>query len=189
MMRIVLLALLLVGVVLPLHAQEGEILPDNVFPPPHYATEETFALVAVPRLNVRNYPSTELGSVIGLVRLGERYQILGWNEDESWLFLQIGAGQGWVYAPLVLIANPDGIPSDEAPPPLVTAIGNVELRFLPGEGSFILFRAPAGAQLTVLSRNYYGTWLFVEYDRVRAWVNLLDVALPEGFNLYALPVR
>jgi len=78
---VVLLAALIMLAV-PVAAQNDED-GDGVFPPPQFATEEIIVSVAVTRLNVRSAPEIEEGNIANIVRLGERYPVIGFVEDQS----------------------------------------------------------------------------------------------------------
>lgn len=109
--------------------------PDPDFPPPQFATELTFALVSVPRANLRTAPSTTNSVVVDIAFWGERYPIVGAfypgesmvidpdtadfvfddpDEREVWYLLDVGSGEVWIFGGLVLIANPDELPDFEA---------------------------------------------------------------------------
>ncbi|MEM7031619.1 MAG: SH3 domain-containing protein [Chloroflexota bacterium] len=48
-------------------------------------------------LNVRNGPGTSYGK-IGSVREGQEGEVLGRNNDNSWVYMQYDGGQGWIFA-------------------------------------------------------------------------------------------
>lgn len=66
--------------------------------PAQAAPPAPFAVVTIPRLNVRALPSTN-APVVGQVSAEERVTVLGRNGDGTWLRVESAAGvSGWVYA-------------------------------------------------------------------------------------------
>ncbi len=75
-------------------------------------------------MNVRGGPGTNY-PVIGPGPAGQTANILGRNDDNSWLQVEYPSadGTGWVYAPLVQInGNTEGIAIASAPPPPPTPV-------------------------------------------------------------------
>lgn len=176
-----------------------------ISPPPQYATDAVIAVVAVPRANVRAYPSVELGGVITVVTLGQRFSVLATNEDESWYLIDLGATTGWIYGGIVLVANPEEIaerPGDDqnlaacasastiyAPGTGVNGAG-VEVRFGPGVSTVVIQRLPLGTPVSIQARSFPGTWVFVTYGNAGSgWINVFNIAFPPGCLLFRLPVR
>jgi uncharacterized protein YgiM (DUF1202 family) len=199
-----LLLFLLAFFTIPVAAQQVDD-GTPVSPPPQYATDAVFAVVTVPRANVRAYPDVDLGGVITVVTLGQRFSVLATNEDESWYLIDLGYTSGWIFGGIVLVANPDDIairPGDDenlaacasastifAPGTGVNAAG-VEVRFGPGVGTIIIQRLPLGSPVEIVARSYPGTWVFVNYGASGSgWVNVFNIAFPEGCQLFRLPVR
>jgi len=197
------IALLLV-LALPISAQSVDD-GTPVSPPPQYATDAVVAVVAVPRANVRAFPDVNLGGVITVVTLGQRFSVLATNEDESWYLIDLGGITGWIFGGIVLVANPEDIairPGDDenleacasastifAPGTGVTGAG-VEVRFGPGVSTVIIARLPLGTPVAIQARSYPGTWVFVNYGvNGSGWLNVFNIAFPEGCQLYRLPVR
>ena len=125
MRQTVLICLILLLTIPSISAQPDE---DGVYLPPQYATDETFALVAVNRANLRTAPSITEGVVVDIARWGDRYPIVGIfytgdmtvrepgtdefvfddpNEREVWYLLDTGNGQVWIFGGVVLVSNPD----------------------------------------------------------------------------------
>ena len=66
--------------------------------PAYAAPAPPFAVVTIPRLNVRAAPST-VAPVVGQVMAEERVTVLGRNGDGTWLRVEAASGvSGWVFA-------------------------------------------------------------------------------------------
>jgi len=198
------LLLLFALLAIPVSAQQQD---DGVpvIPPPQYATDAVVAVISVPRANVRGYPDVEIGGVITVVTLGQRFSVLATNEDESWYLIDLGGTTGWIFGGIVLVANPDEIairPGDDEnlaacasattvyAPGTGVRSGGVEVRFGPGVSTIIIQRIPVGTPVEIQARSYPGTWVFVNYGASgRGWVNVFNIAFPEDCQLYLLPVR
>lgn len=88
-----------------------------------------------------------------------------------------------------------------APPPPATQVvtatidkvdpgANLHLRRNPNAASESLGLIPSGTQLEVLGRNGDGTWLQVEYNGVRGWINASFVSVTRGgrpFKIEEIP--
>jgi len=75
-------------------------------------------------LNVRSGPGTNYPK-IGQVSVGHSSDILGRNNDSSWVIINTPSGQGWVYAELTQVeGDPNTAPVVEAaaPPPPPTPV-------------------------------------------------------------------
>jgi hypothetical protein len=127
--------LLSIPVAVPVLAQFPTQTPTAFFPPPHYASEETFALVSVGRANLRTAPSTTEGLVVDIAVYGERFKIVGIfipeenivldvdanttvfdevdGEREVWYLVEVNGGQAWIFGGVVIISQPDGLPGIE----------------------------------------------------------------------------
>lgn len=203
-MRRLWIIVLLLLVAIPISAQQQD---DGVpySPPPQYATDAVVAIITVPRANVRAYPDVSIGGVITVVTLGQRFSVLATNEDESWYLIDLGGTTAWIYGGIVLVANPEEIairPGDDenlaacasastiyAPGTGVDS-GGVEVRYGPGVSTIIIQRIPVGSPVTIQARSYPGTWVFVDYGTSGSgWINVFNIAFPEGCQLYRLPVR
>jgi hypothetical protein len=85
-----------------------------------------------------------------------------------------------------LQGNPLAVP----PPPVTQVVtatidridpgANLHLRRNPDASSESLGLIPAGTQLQVLGRNGAGTWLQVEYNGIRGWINASFVSVTRG---------
>lgn len=119
----------------PVFGQYPTFTPTSYYPPPQYASGETFALVSVPRANLRTAPSTTEGIVVDVAVYGERFKIVGIfypgenivhdvdadsfvfdeedGEREVWYLVETNGGEAWIFGGVVLISQPDGLPGIE----------------------------------------------------------------------------
>jgi len=67
-------------------------------------------------------------------------------------------------------------------------LNNLNMRTGPGTEFRLFWRIPSGEAVTILNRNFTGTWLFVNHQGRQGWVSARYVALPRGFDLAAVPV-
>jgi hypothetical protein len=122
-------------IAVPVLAQFPTQTPTPFYPPPQYASSETFALVSVGRANLRTAPSTTEGLVVDIAVYGERFRIVGIffpeenivrdidadtfvfdeedGEREVWYLVEVNGGQAWIFGGVVLISQPDGLPGIE----------------------------------------------------------------------------
>lgn len=197
--RLVLLMLIVVTV-FPIAAQQAT----PSFPAPQYATEETFALIAVPRANVRSAPSTETGRPFAIALLGDRYRILDVTEDRDWYQIAFGGSRGWISADVILVANPDTVQPIDEPDLEFQRYIDAQVAYFQntiGVRAALSIRSgpaatfgrrgviPAGGRLTMLGRNAYGTWFYVDYNGIQGWVSGYFLTFPPGFTFDQIPLR
>lgn len=194
--------------------QGAGIITNPTFVPP---PSSPVALVDVLRLNVRNFPSTETGSILTRVHLGESYPIVGRNADSSWYEITVGSVRGWVFGQLVVVVNSTNVPvtlgnpvslvvqppttttttttaQTIQPPPPASGIevhvrANLNIRKGPGVDFPIINRIQYLETANLLGRNVSGTWLYVQYKNSVGWVSILYAILPYNLNLSQIPVR
>lgn len=210
----------------PVMGQFPTFTPSPFFPPPHYASGETFALVSVGRANLRTAPSTTEGRVVDIAIYGERFRIVSLfypeenivrdvdantfvfdpedEEREVWYLVEVNGGQAWIFGGVVLISQPDGLPSLERTltpeeqaaidAQLVYAsnsvgvIASLNIHSAPSVDGGIVGVVPYGQRATVIGRNEYGTWLYVSYNGVSGWVSTYYIIPPMNFRLDAVPI-
>lgn len=183
------------------------IAPEPVFPAPQYATGDIFAIVAVQRANVRNAPSVEEGEsvVVNVIKIGERYPVVGYTQEQDWWLLEINGEQAWVSYDGILVtnaeaaANLDGprFPTDEQIANVnaqvafanatVSVTANLNIRQGPSTGFPILRTIPAEDRVFLQGRNRFATWFLVNYRGTLGWVSSQYVALPQGTLLDSIP--
>lgn len=205
-MRLSLIVLVCLLLALPADAQRFPTPPppEPIFPAPQYATELTFASVTVPRLNVRTAPDLD-APVVDILRLGERAPIAGQTRDGEWLLLTLSGGQGWVFADLVIVINPEGVPDpddltltaeqeariDQQIAVASNTIGvrtSLRVRDLPSPEGRVVDVIQFGDRAVPIARDEFGIWVKVDYNGTIGWVNVFYIVPPPGFNLQALPV-
>lgn len=208
-MRRLLPILLLCLLVMPVAAQSSNPVTNDedsdYEPAPQWATEDTFALIAVPRANVRTAPNIITGRVSTIAKIGERYQILERRESEAdgeWLLIAIDGDTGWIFADLVLIANPDGIiEGDDNDLNLartnqladyiaatVGVRGALRVRSAPSLDAPIITVVPFGERAYPIGRNSLNSWILIDYGGTLGWVSVFGVVPPPQINLFGLPV-
>ena len=122
-------------------------------------------------LAIRNAKSSG-AAVIGSAPNGAKLDVL--YSDGSWCLIRFGELRGYVPASsLSLVGSP--VEGDIGPSSImgfarVTASDYVNLRAGESKGAQVLGSAPAGAVLTVFSRN--GSWAKIQYNALTAYVNI-----------------
>jgi uncharacterized protein YraI len=192
--------LLLAALIVPVSAQQT----NSSFPAPHYATEETFALIAVPRANLRSAPNVETGRIFAIVVLGDRYRIVNVTEARDWYQIEYGSSRGWISADVILVANPDTVnavaeTNDEFQRNVDAQIayfqntigvrGALSIRSGPGTTFGRRGVIPASGRVTILGRNGFGTWFFVDYNGIQGWVSGAYLLFPPGYTFDRIPQR
>ncbi|PJF42444.1 MAG: hypothetical protein CUN50_04070 [Candidatus Thermofonsia Clade 1 bacterium] len=96
----------------------------------------------------------------------------------------------------IRVGGLQGSPSVAPPPPATQTItatidkvdpgANLHLRRNPDASSESLALIPSGTQLPVLGRNGPGTWLQVEYNGVRGWINASFVSVTRGGRAFKI---
>ncbi len=195
MFRLKLLMLCLIFTVpLMLKAQNEPTLPV-------YATDGTWVIVNVPRLNVRSLPSEEdANSVVHtIIHQGEHYPALGWSFDEEWVLIRISGDTAWVLRSAVLVTNPEQLyiwgevspEEDEAMRQLTAQLvayikstvgvrDNLNIRLAPGIQNPIIGRIPYLNRAYPLDVFSSGQWYQVEYQGATGWVSAIYVTFPPG---------
>lgn len=204
LLRRSLIALILSMLILPVAAQTPG--SGGVFPPPQWATEEIFAIVAVPRANVRTAPSVETGLITRVITIGQRYAVRGFVDEQDWWLLEIGGELGWVSFDGILVTNNDRTSALDGPLSLtaaqeasidaqiqlaqtqVAATANVNIRQGPSIRTARIGLLPFNDRANIVGRNAFGTWLLIDYRGVLGWVSAPLVVLPFGLPLDAIPV-
>ena len=143
-------------------------------------------------LNVRDAPSLG-GNVIGRIRRGETYAVIGRNEDASWFVLQLGGYQGWVYGYYLFVNGNEFNPpimsatSIYGVPPgfndtgvLVQTHATMRLRESPNIFSRQTGRITWGAFLPVSGRTAYGDWYQVLWKGTIGWVYTGFLTIEQG---------
>jgi len=99
----------------------GSMPPASPSPSSSTSSGQPAAVVNVATVNVRQGPSTAY-AVVGVLRQGDRVNIVGRNADSTWWAVSYSSGTAWVYAALTTTqGNVSGVPLVAAPPPPATA--------------------------------------------------------------------
>jgi uncharacterized protein YraI len=138
------------------------------------------------------------GNVIGRIRRGQTYQIVGRDPDARWYLVQLSGFQGWVYGYYVFVNG------NEFNAPIVSAftvqggaatgagvvgqaVNGLRLRAAPTTESEQIGRINPGDLLAVLGRNAAGDWYQVVFKNTTGWVYSPYVKIVEG-DINAVPV-
>jgi Bacterial SH3 domain len=126
------------------------------------------------------------------------------NEREIWYLVNVNGGAAWIFGGVVLVANPDDLPiglrnltpEEEArlQQQLFEISGTVGLRASlrirggPGTSYRVLGVALYPGRVTVIGRNQFGTWAYIDYSGTQGWVSSSFLAFPPTYNFYVAPV-
>jgi len=180
-------------------------VPTAVFTPTPYVTPlpsvpEGAVSVTVIRatvLLVRDGPF--LGAnVIGRIRRGQTYQIIGRNDNNTWYLLQLSGFQGWAFsyylnvngnefnAPEVSAFTTFNLPGDTGVVGQTHAV--MKLRALPDAESEQIGRVPWGQIVPVLGQTPDGLWWQVSYAGTTGWLFSEFLTVIEG-DIVDVPIR
>ncbi len=155
---------------------------------PLAAQEESTAVVATGRLNVRDTPDFLLGRVLTKIVRGETYPVIGRNLEGTWAQLDIDGESGWVNARYVNAPGLDDAPfsANAAAAGIVNArvqTGMLNVRDFPHhQFGLVLTKIRKNTIWPVIGRNADATWAQLDFGGVTGWVNaryLLAPALEE----------
>ncbi|MDQ7034033.1 MAG: SH3 domain-containing protein [Anaerolineae bacterium] len=154
-------------------------------------------------MNLRTAPSTS-SIVVDIAILGERYPIVGENENGEWLLVESGSGVVWIHFASVVIANPDevGRVGESPNKDFVNSVnqqvafaqatvgvrGALNIRNGAATRFAIIGRVPPTGRVFVQGRNVYGTWVLVNYSGTVGWVSSLYLAFPPDYRLDLVPI-
>lgn len=193
------------ALILPTSAQSPG--SGGVFPPPQWATDDIFAIVAVASgANVRTAPSVETGLIIGVIEIGERFRVRGYVDEQDWWLLEVNGQLGWVSYDGILVTNAEDTAALDGPLSLtpaqqasldaqvtlarnqVASTVNLNIRQGPSTRNARIGLLPFGARANIMGRTPFGTWLLIEYNGTIGWVSTQFVVLPFGLPLDAIPI-
>jgi uncharacterized protein YgiM (DUF1202 family) len=127
-------------------------------------------------LNVRQGPGLTY-PVVGTVRFGDYVNLLGRNDDSSWLYIQKNALTGWIASAEVEATVPrytlpiTNVGGQSGTTPLVAA-ENMRVNTAAGDDHGIITYLNPGEGVTVLAREADGSWLYIWIrERTLGWVN------------------
>ena len=128
------------------------------------------------------------------------------GEREVWYLLDTGAGQVWIFGGVVLVSHPEDLddlidnrtltPEQQASidAQLAFASGtlavrnNTRLRSAPSTNASQVGIVPFDGRVTVIGRNEFSTWFYVDYNGRAGWVSVYLLATPTGYNAQAVPI-
>ncbi len=205
----------------------ADLFPDEVDDlPPQWAVGDTFAMVTVPRANLRSAPSTEEGVVADIAISGERFMIVGLfypgesivrdpetddfvfddpGEREVWYLIDTGGGAAWIFGGLVIVANPETLDRFETrtltaeeqayiDSQLAVAANTINVRYTsrlrsgPGTDYSQVGIIPFQARVSIIGRNEFSTWFYINYNGMQGWLSFSLLALPGDFDATAIPI-
>lgn len=139
-------------------------------------------------LNVRSGPGEEYDR-IGGAAAGEEFVITGRDEDGEWWQIDFDDQTGWIYAPFVTAANAGNVPivgdsmaetaapadttepvAPEAGSPVVTMIGDMNVREGPGTDYARLGGAAEGETFAITGKSADGDWWQISFEGESGWV-------------------
>jgi uncharacterized protein YraI len=150
-------------------------------------------------LNVRQGPASTY-PVVGTLSMGQYINLLGRNDDGSWLYVQKDALTGWIASaevdatvprytlPITNVAGQSGgyvAPSGAA---IGEATANAEARINTAAGNDhgIITYLQVGEQVTALARNLTGEWIYIfARGHTLGWTEAIYLDLP--FDKMSLP--
>lgn len=152
----------------------------------------TATVIRASILNVRDSPSLA-GGILGRMRRGETYAVIGRNENATWFVLQLGGFQGWVYGyylyvngnefnpPIMSATSVFGIPAGFTDTGvLVQTHAAMRLRGFPNIYTPQTGRIPWGSFLPVAGRTAYGDWYQVLWKGTIGWVYTGFLTIEQG---------
>lgn len=150
-------------------------------------TEEPKATVGGD-LNVRSGPGEEYDRIGGASE-GEEFVITGRSGDGEWWQIEFDDQTGWIYAPFVTAANAENVPiagdsmaetpapadatdsvAPEAESPVVTMVGDMNIREGPGTDYARIGGATEGEVYSVTGKSADGEWWQIDFDGESGWV-------------------
>lgn len=136
-------------------------------------------------LNVRIGPGIG-AAVVGGLRQGAQFFIIGRQPDGSWLEIRSGVGRGWVKASLTS-AGGEGGTGDQVPPSTDGPVAIINTAFLnvrSGPATFYtkVGALPGGTRVPIVGKTADGQWLLIEAGFGRGWINLRYVLTQNYFG-------
>jgi uncharacterized protein YgiM (DUF1202 family) len=183
------------------------VVPPTATPVPQPTTPPNTAALATintNQLNVRSAPNLG-GVVLTRVFAGQVYTVTGRLADNSWIQINVNGLVGWVNAGYVyavnlqlapIINNPSPIPATPVPTQVAPPSGGtgtatintsyLNLRDVPNASiGRVLRQLRLGEVYTVIGRNNDTSWLQIDANGVRGWINASFVS---ASNLQNVPV-
>ncbi len=163
-------------------------------PVPEEESTETSAPSQIPivtvggDLNVRSGPGEEYDRIGGAIA-GEEFVITGKSEDGEWWQIEFDDQTGWIYAELGTVSDAENVPitgdsmaespasedgteaaAPEAESPLVTILGDMNIREGPGTDYARVGGATEGESFPITGKSSDGEWWQIDFDGESGWV-------------------
>jgi uncharacterized protein YgiM (DUF1202 family) len=138
-------------------------------------------IINVSFLNLRSGPGDQY-SILGRLRGGQEYALLGKNGNASWFYIETAQGKGWVNALNVLTKDYFGnapvvdVASNEYAATVIT--GAAAIRKGPGTPFDRLGVAPARAIVTIIGKSPDNEWWLVRYGKLQGWMSKAVLRAP-----------
>lgn len=176
------------------------LTPTRTSPPAIPPGVQAATVIRASVLNIRSAPS--LGAtVLGRVLRGQRYAVIGRDENARWFLLQLGGYQGWAWGYYLAVEGNEFNPPITSPfgslgvPPGVSDTGTVaqaqatlRLREAPSVATRQIGRVTWGGFLPVVGRTADGYWYQVVWKGTVGWVYSPFVEILQG-DLANVPIR
>lgn len=160
----------------------------------------TATVIRASVLNTRDAPSLG-GGVIGRIRRGETYAVVGRDENARWFLLQLGGYQGWAWSYYLFVNGNEfnapvrspfgtiGVPAGVQDTGVVAqAQSTMNLRPSPSVAGDRIGRITWGAFLPVIGRSADGFWWQVVWKGTVGWIYSPYSQIVQG-DLNAVPVK
>lgn len=169
--------------------------PTPIPVPPTPINTAATATINTNQLNVRNAPGLS-GAIVTRVNAGQVYPIVGRLADNSWIQINVNGLVGWVNTSYVYATNLQIVPvvgnPPVVPPPVsgtataTVATSYLNLRDTPSAAiGRVLRQLRRGEVYTVVGRNNDSSWLQLDVNGLRGWVN---ASLVSATNVQNVPV-
>lgn len=169
--------------------------------PANATTGAANGVVRASYLNVRSGPSAGFG-VVATVSQTDAFNLIGRIFDNTWVQIQLANGMtGWVNASYItpnvnigalpITGDVGGVaqaaPPANASPTGVVTTGRVNVRYGAGTWAGVITTVTQGQSVSLLGRNQYNSWLFIQAPNgYTGWINA-NYVLP-NINTATLPV-
>ncbi|MFO7321035.1 MAG: PA14 domain-containing protein [Chloroflexota bacterium] len=153
------------------------------------------ATVTASRLNVRDQPNPFTGRIINIISRNQTYPVLGANENNTWVQLDVNGQIGWVNANYVRLSGAD-VATPTPVPQIPGSSGYsataypyaVNIRSGPGTQHGVIARLPLNASAPIIGRNFDSTWWQINYNGIVGWVSAPYARIQQGADVSRIPV-
>lgn len=127
------------------------------------------------------------------------------NEREVWYLIETGGSAAWIFGGLVIVANPETLDALEnrnltaeeqayIESQLAFAGNTISLRYTsrlrsgPGTNFAQIGIIPFQSRISLIGRNQFSTWFYVDYNGNQGWLHFSLLAFPSEFDTRTLPL-